>query len=67
MTNENIAKVTVELRTVYPKLDDFAANEVVYLVEHAKRLDIPISVIRAAILEAGLMMNACGKEDKNSE
>lgn len=42
MTNDEIQAITKKLRKSYPKLDDFAANELVYITEHMDRLDISI-------------------------
>lgn len=42
MTNDEIQSITKKLRKAYPKLDDFAANELVYITEHIDRLDISL-------------------------
>lgn len=42
MTNDKIQSITKELRIAYPELDDFAANELVYIAEHIDRLDISL-------------------------
>lgn len=42
MTNDEIQAMTKKLRKAYPKLDDFAANELVYIAEHMDRLDISL-------------------------
>lgn len=52
MTNDKNQSITKELRKTYPKLDDFAANELVYITEHMNRLDISIVDMCAALCYA---------------
>jgi hypothetical protein len=52
MTNDKIQSITKELRKAYPELDDFAANELVYITEHMDRLDISLEVIWDALCYA---------------
>ena len=42
MTNTEIKALSNYLKKAYPKLDDFAANELVYITEHMDRLDISL-------------------------
>lgn len=42
LTDNNRRDIRDRLRKAYPELDDFAANELVYIAEHIDRLDISL-------------------------
>lgn len=52
MTNDKIQSITKKLRKAFPELDDFAANELVYITEHMDRLEISIVDMCAALCYA---------------
>lgn len=52
MYNQQITAITKELKMKHPKLDDFAANEVAYLIAHMDRLDISLEELVDCLLDA---------------
>lgn len=52
MYNKQITTIAKALKMKHPKLDDFAANEVAYLIAHMDRLDISLEELVDCLLDA---------------
>ena len=52
MYNVYVSAMAKVLQAKHPKLDDFAANEVAYLIAHMDRLDISLEELIDCLLDA---------------